>query len=84
MNADEMTADAGPEERFKSLRASRKGRLGACTRKMNEDEINKTAGNVEKVNESVALFQRSLEDFNEIHESVQTFLSGGRKGKREN
>ena len=35
MNTDEMPADAGPEERFKSLSASRKGKLGACTR-MNE------------------------------------------------
>ena len=40
-----------------------------------------TEGNVEKVNESVALFQRSLEDFNGIHESVQTCLSEEEKEK---
>ena len=82
MNTDEMLADAGPEERFKALSASHKGKLGACTRKMNEIKaLMETEGNVEKVNESVALFQRSLEDFNEIHESVQTFLSEDEKEK---
>lgn len=52
------------------------GRLGACTREMNEImALMETRGNAEKVDESVALFQKSLDEFKETHVSVQTFLS---------
>ncbi len=56
MEANEVPIDAAEaEERFKSLSASRKGRLGACTRRMNEIKaLMETGGNVEKVDESVA------------------------------
>lgn len=37
MSLDDPTVDAAmSEENFKPLSASRKGRLGACTRRMNE------------------------------------------------
>ncbi len=40
-----------------------------------------TKGNVEKVNEYIALFEKSLEDFKGVHDSVQTFLSEDEKEK---
>lgn len=77
MDSDKEPIDAAEaEERFQSLSASRKGRLGACTRKMNEIKVlMETGGNVEKVDDSVALFQKTLDEFKETHVSVQTFLS---------
>lgn len=49
---------------------------------MNEIKtLMETEGNVEKVNESVALFKKSLEDFKGVHDSIQKFLSEEEKEK---
>lgn len=60
-----MTDTDGTEiamESFKSLSASRRGQLGACTRKMNELKALMVDGsNVDKVDELHLEFQKALD-----------------------
>lgn len=51
---------------------------------MNEIKtLMETEGNVEKVNESVALFKKSLEDFKGVHDSIQKFCLRKKRKRRE-
>lgn len=77
MSLGDPTVDAAmAEEHFKSLSASRKGKLGACTRRINENKLLLgPGGNVEEVNEGAALLGRSLDEFVGVHKSVQMLLS---------
>ena len=75
--SDNPPVDAvAAEEKFKSLSASGRGKLGACTRKMNEIKtLLVPGGNVETVNEGVATFKMCLKEFEEMHANVKTLLS---------
>eukprot|EP00063_Salmo_salar_P065884 XP_014040719.1 PREDICTED: uncharacterized protein LOC106593859 [Salmo salar] len=59
------------EDHLNSLYAARRGKLGACTRKMNEIKVLLVdGGNIETVNESLEAFDAVLNDFKNGHESV--------------
>ena len=70
----ETAADA--EALLKSLKGSRRGKLGSCTRKMNEIKaLLVEGGNVDIVEESVETFNQAVNDFKTVHRSVQRLLS---------
>ena len=77
MNGDGEPVDsAAAEDRLKSLSATRRGKLGVCTRKMNEVQTALVpGGNVKKVDDDVVAFKRSLDEFNEYHAAVQNHLT---------
>ncbi|XP_043965633.1 uncharacterized protein LOC122827096 [Gambusia affinis] len=64
------------EDRLKVRVLSRRGRLGACTRKINEIKALMTdAGNVDAVNDSVQVFKEAVDEFNNAHKLVEELLS---------
>lgn len=82
MDANKRPANAGAKETFKLLCVSHKGKLRPCTCIMNEIKtLMETEGNVKKVNEFVALFEKSHEDFKGVHDSVRELLSEEEKEK---
>ena len=67
---------AETEDRIKTLSATRRGKLGVCTRKLNEIKtLLVPGGNVGKVNDEVVSFKRSLDEFNEYQGLVQNILT---------
>ena len=51
------------EKQYQQIKNNRKGRLAACTRKMNDVKaLLEPNGDIEKVNEGVAIFLRSLNE----------------------
>ena len=59
------------EEHLNSLYAARRGKLGVCTRKMNEIKaLLVDGGNIETVDESLEAFHAVLNDFKNAHNSV--------------
>ena len=74
--SDQPETAAQAEDALKSRIASRRGRLGACTRKTNEIKALLTdAGNVDKVNDALEVFKCAVGEFKHAHESVQELLS---------
>ena len=70
----ETAADA--EAMLKSLKASRRGKLGSCTRKMNEIKtLLVEGGNVDIVVEGVETFNQAVNQFKTVNHSVQKLLS---------
>ncbi|XP_032425050.1 uncharacterized protein LOC116723928 [Xiphophorus hellerii] len=64
------------EDMLKVRVLSRRGRLGACTRKINEIKtLMSDAGNVDAVNESVQAFKEAVDEFRNAHKLVQELLS---------
>ena len=78
-NEAEMATEMSAKERkaaFKVLSATRSGKLGHCTRKMNEIKAMMDAGDcAENVRQSVAEFITMLGEFNMYHTNVQTLLT---------
>lgn len=62
------------EEKFNQLCAMCRGKLGMCTRKMNEIREAMNRGNVEAVNTGLEELNVALNDFRNIHQSVQVLL----------
>ena len=57
---------------LKSLKASRSGTLGACTRTMKGMKaLLVDDGNVEHVNEALEMFKQHINDLCRVHESLQ-------------
>ena len=76
----ETAADA--EALLKSLKATRRGKLGSCTRKMNEIKaLLIDDGNVDIVEEGVETFIQAVNDFKNVHHSVQKLLSKEERGE---
>ena len=70
----EMDA-AQQRKAFKSLSATRRGKLSHCTRKMNEIKtMMKEGADVDNINEGANEFLRLLDEFKRCHESVQKLL----------
>ncbi|XP_035988164.1 uncharacterized protein LOC118560795 [Fundulus heteroclitus] len=68
--------DYKSELSFKALSATRRGKLGQCTRKMNEIKAIMCENvDVEDVKKEVAAFHTILNDFKFCHESTQALLS---------
>lgn len=64
------TADAA--KLLKSEMATRRGKLGVCTRKINEiKNLLVENGDVEKVNANLEVLLACIRDFNSVHSSVQ-------------
>lgn len=73
--ADEFENAGMDIHNLKSLSASRRGKLGSCTRKMNEIRALVDANeHVETVKEGLDEFKRALNDFKKAHEYVQNLL----------
>lgn len=73
--ADEFENAGMDIHNLKSLSASRRGKLGSCTRKMNEIGALVDANeHVETVKEGLDEFKRALNDFKKAHEYVQNLL----------
>lgn len=62
------------EEKFNQLCAMCRGKLGMCTRKMNEIREAMNSGNVEAVNTGLEELNVALNDFRNVHQSVQVLL----------
>ncbi len=62
------------EEKFNQLCATCRGKLGMCTRKMNEIREPMNRGNVEAVNTGLEELNVALNDFRNVHQSVQVLL----------
>ncbi len=62
------------EEKFNQLCATRRGKLGVCTRKMNEIREAMNSGNVEAVSTGLEELNVALNDFRNVHQSVQVLL----------
>lgn len=63
------------EKELKTLRAARRGRLGACTRKMNElKSLLGDGGNTENVVNGVEQLKGMLNEFKDAHAAVQMLL----------
>ncbi|XP_034086675.1 uncharacterized protein LOC117555808 [Gymnodraco acuticeps] len=74
--SDDPRTSADAETLLKSLKASHSGKLGACTRKMNEMKaLLVEDGNVEHVNEALEMFKLNINDLCSVHGSVQQLLS---------
>lgn len=74
----ETAAEA--EDLLKTLLASRRGKLGACTRRLNEIKILLVeGGNVDHVNQCVGIFKQAVDEFIRLHQSVQNLLSEDEK-----
>lgn len=70
------TSEIAAEDMLKSRIASRRGRLGACTRRINEIKALMTdVGNVDKVNDTFEAFKGAVDEFKNAHKSVQELLS---------
>uniref|UniRef100_A0A3Q3EL87 PiggyBac transposable element-derived protein domain-containing protein n=1 Tax=Labrus bergylta TaxID=56723 RepID=A0A3Q3EL87_9LABR len=70
MEIPKTSAEA--EEMLKALKASRKGKLGACTRKMNEIKaLQHDGGCIDDVNKGLKTFHETVAHFNDVHISVQ-------------
>ncbi len=62
------------EEKFNQLCATRRGKLGVCTRKINEIREAMNSGNVEAVSTGLEELNVALNDFRNVHQSVQVLL----------
>lgn len=81
MMSDTPETAAGPDL-LKERIASRRGRLGACTRKINEIKgLMTDVGNIDEVNVLFEVFKEAVEEFEKAHQMVQEFLS---KEEKEN
>lgn len=70
------TPETATEDMLKSRIASRRGRLGACTRRTNERKALMTdVGNVNKVNDTFEAFKGAVDEFKNAQKSVQELLS---------
>lgn len=70
----ETAAEA--EDMLKLRIASHRGRLEACTRRLNEIKALMTDdGNVDKVNDTFKAFKEAVDEFKNVHKSVQELLS---------
>lgn len=68
------------EDLLKSLLASRRGKLGVCTRRLNEIKaLLVKERNVDYVNECVDIFKQAVDEFTKVHQSVQQLLSEDEK-----
>ena len=66
---------------LKTLSAKRRGRLGACTRKLNElRPLLADSGNSERVLRGVEQLKVTLDEFKDAHAAVQMLLPSERKG----
>lgn len=74
--SDQPETAVEAEDLLKSRIASRRGRLGAYTRKTNEIKALMTdVGNVDKVNDALEAFKSAVDEFKNAHKSVQELLS---------
>ena len=65
------------EDLLKSLTATRRGKLGVCTRKLNETKALLTdGGNVDDVDDCMNMFKSAMDEYNKVHHSLQQLLSG--------
>ncbi len=62
------------EEKFNQLCATRRGKLGMCTRKMNEIREAMNSGNVEAVSTGLEELNAALNEFRNVHQSAQVLL----------
>ncbi len=62
------------EEKFNQLCATCRGNLGVCSRKMNEIREAMNSGNVEAVSTGLEEVNVELNDFRNVHQSVQVLL----------
>lgn len=64
------------DQNLKTLGASRRGKLGSCTRRMNDIRVLMDANeSIETVKESLKEIKRALDDFINANELVQNLLS---------
>lgn len=69
------------EDMLKSSIASRRGRLGACTRRLNEIKVLITDdGNVDKVNDTFEAFKEAVDEFKMLTNRCKSSYQR-RKGK---
>ena len=74
MTEPKMAAEA--EDGLKSLIATRRGKLGVCTRRINETKaLLAEGGNIDDVDKCMHMFKQAVEEFNNVHDSVQELLS---------
>lgn len=71
---DECPIESANEMLIKLI-GTRRGKLGVLTRKLNETKALMQKGDVEKVVNNVDVFNATLNEFNQLHKSVQVFLS---------
>ncbi len=62
------------EEKFNQLCATRRGKLGVCTCKMNEIREAMNSGNVEAVSTGLEELNAALNEFRNVHQSAQVLL----------
>ena len=76
MDMTELKTAAKAEDRLKSLTATRRGKLGVCTRRIHETQALLTeGGNTDDVDKSMHMFKQAVDEFNKVHNSVQELLS---------
>ncbi|KAL0151450.1 hypothetical protein M9458_053236 [Cirrhinus mrigala] len=77
---EDIQTAAEAERLLNSRIASRRGKLGVCTRKMNEMKaLLVEGGNVEQVDDAMTTFLSFIRDFKNVHNAVQEFLTGEEK-----
>ncbi len=80
MADEDVQTAAEAEKLLKSRIASRRGKLGVCTRKMNEIKVLLVeGGNVEQVDDCMATLLLFISDFKNVHKAVQELLAGEEK-----
>ena len=72
----ELKTAAEAEDRLGSLIATRRGKLGVCTRRMHETKALLIEGeNIDDVDKSMYMFKQAVDEFNKVHIAVQELLS---------
>ena len=67
-------AEAG--DHLKSLIATRRGKLGVCTRRIKETKaLMAEGGTIDDVDKCMHMFKQAVDEFNNVHDSVQELLS---------
>lgn len=77
-----LDAETMIEQSLKTLTATCGGKLGLCTRKMNETRtLFDAQARIEMIDESVAALRTAMNELSEAHLSVQALLSDEDKEK---
>lgn len=59
------------DDKLKELCATRRGKLGVCTRRMNELKELLKGGDIEAVDTGIEQLHVALDEFKDVHQSVQ-------------